>query len=50
MNGRELTREDCTKRKQESGTEVVITPTFLDKPSDVHPTIEGLMTARDAYE
>ena len=50
LNGRELTREDCTKRKQESGTEVVITPTFLDKPSDVHPTVEGLMTARDAYE
>ena len=50
LNGRELTREDCTKRKQESGTEVVITPTFLDKPSDVHPAIEGLMTARDAYE
>ena len=50
LNGRELTHEDCTKRKQESGTEVVITPTFLDKPSDVHPTVEGLMTARDAYE
>ena len=50
LNGRELTHEDCTKRKQESGTEVVITPTFLDKPSDVHPAIEGLMTARDAYE
>lgn len=50
LNGRELTHEDCTKRKQESSTEVVITPTFLDKPSDVHPAIEGLMTARDAYE
>ena len=50
LNGRELTREDCSKRKQVSGTEVVITPTFLDKPSDVHPTVEGLMTARDAYE
>ena len=45
-----LTREVARNGSKESGTEVVITPTFLDKPSDVHPTVEGLMTAQDAYE
>lgn len=50
LNGRELTRDDCTKRKLENGAEIVVTPAFLDKPSEKHPDITGLMTAREAYE
>ena len=49
LNGRELTREDCTKKVVTEGSESLITPTFLSQPSSVHPEIAGLMTAREAY-
>lgn len=49
LNGREMTREDCTKRTQVNGVEVIVTPTFLDKPADVHPAISGVLTAEEAY-
>lgn len=50
LNGRELVREDCMKKSIIKGEEVLVAPTFLESPSDVHPQISGLMTAREAYE
>lgn len=50
LNGREMTREDCTKRTQVNGAEVIVTPTFLDKPAAVHPAISGVLTAEEAYQ
>lgn len=50
LNGRELKKEDCSHRKMIDGKENLITPTFLEQPSEVHPEIKGIMTAQEAYE
>lgn len=50
LNGRELRREDCMKKSVTGREEVIVAPTFLDRPSDKHPEIRGLMTAQEAYE
>mgnify|MGYP000128817737 FL=1 len=50
MNGRELGRADCMKKSVVAGEEIITSPTFLERPSDVHPEIKELMTAQEAYE
>ena len=50
MNGRELERTDCMKKSVVAGEEIITSPTFLERPSDIHPEIKGLMTAQEAYE
>lgn len=50
LNGHELRQEDCMKKSVVGGEEVIVAPTFLDRPSDKHPEINGLMTAQEAYE
>ena len=50
LNGRELGRADCMKKSVVAGEEIITSPTFLERPSDVHPEIKELMTAQEAYE
>lgn len=50
LNGRELRQDDCMKKSVVNGEEVVVSPTFLEHPSDIHPLINGLMTAQEVYE
>lgn len=49
LDGRCLTHGECVERVKKDGVETVYRPTFLDRPSAIHPTIEGLQTADEAY-
>lgn len=49
LDGRGLTHGECVERVKKDGVETVYRPTFLDRPSAIHPTIEGLQTADEAY-
>lgn len=49
LNGRVLGPDDCMKKSLVNGEEIIISPTFLECSSDVHPPIDELMTAQEAY-
>jgi hypothetical protein len=49
LNGRLLTKDDCTGHRTFNGVDSICHPTFMDKPDPLFPTIKEHMTPEDAY-
>lgn len=50
LDGRELTRDELVEQQTVDGEKVPVTPTFLERPTEVHPEIHQLMSPQEAYE